>query len=268
MECCRCTVTSGAWDIGSAAVRGGEAIGCVDTVETRLRPTDRVIAKFQCAGFRISGRNRRTECPGIIAPAQQTGKARSKVFRQIIVRTHNRQRAVKTSTASQRIAGIQVDNCAQRTFVKRCFGCFTNHKAAEEFRCKYVEIESTVAVCSRAVCRGRDRLHAVDAYACELRRETTNRDRPAFAAITADRNAGNTLKRFRKVLVREFCNVFGHNRVHCGDGIALQVQRSFQRSTEAGDNNCITFICRCSFSGSIFGCGVLRMGCAYCQNAQ
>src|SRR3546814_8516161 len=69
------------------------------------------------------------------------------------------------------------------------FRSLVDDERGEEFGRENVEVERTVAVRRRAVGRGRDRFHAVQADAGELRAEPANGDRAAFAGVALDRNA-------------------------------------------------------------------------------
>src|SRR3546814_1228510 len=90
-------------------------------------------------------------------------------------------------------------------------------------------------VCSsdlRAVGRGGDRFHAVQADAGELRAEPAHGDRAAFAGVALDRNARNALKRFGEILVGEFGDVLGDDHIDRRDRVALLIERIVERSEE------------------------------------
>src|SRR3546814_4137834 len=93
----------------------------------------------------------------------------------------------------ERVAGVEIDHRTERSFVERCFGGLVDHDRVEQLGGEDVEIERAIAVGRGAVGRGRDRLHAVDADARELRTETAHGDRTPLARVALDRDAGNAL---------------------------------------------------------------------------
>src|SRR3546814_19457642 len=83
-----------------------------------------------------------------------------------------------------------------RSFVDRGRRRLVDDERGEQFRREDVEVERAVAVRRRAVGRGRDRFHAVQADAGELRAEAAHRDRAALAGVALARDPGNALQRF------------------------------------------------------------------------
>src|SRR3546814_5152327 len=81
--------------------------------------------------------------------------------------------------------------------------------SSDLFRREDVEVERAVAVRRRAVGRGRDCFHAVQADAGELRAQAAHRDRAALAGVALDRDVGNALQRFGEILVGEFGDILG-----------------------------------------------------------
>src|SRR5690606_28383289 len=109
----------------------------------------------------------------------------------------------------------------------------------EQLRREDVEVEGAIAVRRSAVSRGRDRFHAVQADAGELRAETAHRDRAALAGVALDRDAGNALQRFGEILVGEFGDVLGDDHVHRAGRVALLVERLVERGAQAGDDDLV-----------------------------
>src|SRR3546814_8725221 len=73
-----------------------------------------------------------------------------------------------------------------RSFVDRGRRRLVDDERGEQFRREDVEVERAVAVRRRAVGRGRDRFHAVQADAGELRAEAAHRDRARSEEHTSE----------------------------------------------------------------------------------
>ncbi|MCY1170247.1 hypothetical protein D9M73_103100 [compost metagenome] len=210
----------------------------IDRVELRLRPARGVVAEFERVDLGIGRRHRCPEGARLVPPRQQPGNARSDGLGEIVIRPLHRQRAREAGfLAAKRVAGVEIDDRAQRAFVERGFGGLVNHQRAEQFGRKHVEVERAVAVGAGTVGRGRHRLHAVYADAGELRAKPAHGDRAAFAAIALDRDAGDALQRFGQVLVGELRNVFGDDRIDRSDRVLLHVECSLKRLAEAGHDD-------------------------------
>ena len=236
---CRGTIAAAGTDraaTGRADVRV-EARVAVHRVEIGLRPAHRIVPGFQRIGVRIGARQRDAERARVVLPCQQAGDARADVLRQVVVRTLHVEHGGNAGLARKRIAGVEIDHRAQRAFVEAGFGGLVDHKAAEQFGGENVEIERAVAVGAGAVGAGGDGFQAVHAHAGELGAKTAHGDRAAFAAVTLDRDAGDALERFGKVLVGELGHVLSHDGVDRRNRIALHAERGFQRLAIAGDDD-------------------------------
>ena len=227
----------------------GGAIDAIDRTEGRIiRPADRVVAQFGRLVFGPGSRCGDTEGFVRIAPRQQAGETRCDVVVQVIVASLRRTDELETRTIRKRIAGIEVDDRPQRTFVERCRRGLVDHDRIEQFRREDVEIESAVPVKRCAVDRGRDRFHSVDAHASELSAQPANRDLAPLARIAFDRDARNTLERFGKIGIGEFGDVLGHDDIDLADRLALRRNGRVERLAEARyDDHIITIgnLARC-----------------------
>ena len=139
--------------------------------------------------------------------------------------------------AAERIAGVEIDDCAERAFVERGLGGLVDHDRREQLGGEDVEIEGAVAIGGGAVAGRGDRLHAVDADAGELRAEAAHGDGAAFAGVALDGDARDALQRFGEILVGEAGDVLGDDGIDRGDQFALEVERGVQRGAEAGDDD-------------------------------
>eukprot|EP01137_Pigoraptor_chileana_P022768 Opistho-2@88051 len=240
MEGERDRIASRAWPIGAARIGGGPARRTIDRVEARLRPANRIIAEFERLLVRIGGRHGKTERAGIVDPAEQSGDARADFFGEVVIAALRRQRGGEAALARERVAGVEVDDGAERAFVEFGRRGLVDDDRAEQLRGEDVEVERAVAVRRGAVGRGRDGFEPVDPDAGELRAEPAHGDAAAFAAIALDRDAGNALQRFGEVLVGEFGDIFGDDRVDRGDRLALHVERGTERGAEAGDDDLVS----------------------------
>src|SRR5690606_3184078 len=119
------------------------------------------------------------------------------------------------------------------------------HELADTFRGDVGEVERTgragdeIAVLvlpDRGDARGRHRA-AVEGDEVVARTETTDSHARAFTVDAIDRHAGDALERFREVGVGELADVFGGNAVDDTRRIALEVDRSIERSAHAGDDD-------------------------------
>ena len=62
-------------------------------------------------------------------------------------------------------------------------------------------------------------------------------DALAFAELAVDDDAGHALQRLGEILVREFADVFGVDRVDHADRFALGLERFAQAAADAGDHD-------------------------------
>ena len=71
-------------------------------------------------------------------------------------------------------------------------------------------------------------LATIERYEVKVSTEATNRYPRAFTAVTVNCNAGNTLKRFCEVGVREVTDVFRSDRVNDTRRVAFCVHRTLK----------------------------------------
>ncbi|MNN56567.1 hypothetical protein D3C81_1715070 [compost metagenome] len=91
---------------------------------------------------------------------------------------------------------------------------------------------------------------AVDGHRVELGSKAAHRDEAAFAAVAVDGHARDALQGFRDVLIRQFAQVLGGDRVDHANGVALDVDRLLLAGADAGDDD---FVHR----GRVLGTGVI-----------
>ena len=111
-------IARGAGHIGAAAVRGGEAVGAVDRIEARLRPANGVVADLLGRGLLIGGGDRCAERAVGRLPPDQAGDARAPGVGQIVIAALRRCGEGETFLALERVAGVEVDDRTERTFVE------------------------------------------------------------------------------------------------------------------------------------------------------
>ena len=128
---------------GIAVVETGRAI---DRVEARLRPADGIVAEFEIVGLLIGRGDGRTERAVGRLVRQQTGEPRAGVLAEIVIARLRRQHAGKAGLAAQRIAGVEVDDRTQRSFVQARLCRLVDDDRVEQFRSEHVEIERAVTV--------------------------------------------------------------------------------------------------------------------------
>src|SRR5690606_6542189 len=140
-------------------------------------------------------------------------------------------RAAEAQLAVERLAGDDVDRCADAARGDRSARGLVDHELADTFRGDVGEVERTgragdeIAVLvlpDRGDARGRHRA-AVEGDEVVARTETTDSHARAFTVDAIDRHAGDALERFREVGVGELADVFGGNAVDDTRRIALEV---------------------------------------------
>src|SRR3546814_6695760 len=116
-------------------------------------------------------------CSSDLGPAEQPREARADIVVEIVVARLCRGGQRQPRMIVERVAGVEIDHRTERPFVERCFVGLVDHARVEQLGGEDVEIERAIAGGRRAVGRGRDRLHYVDAEARELRTEAAPGDR-------------------------------------------------------------------------------------------
>ena len=133
-------------DQGRAGIAVVEARRAVDRIEPRLRPAHRVVAEFEIVGLLIRRRYRRAERAVGRFVRQQPGEARPRVLAQIVVARLRRQHAGEARLAAQRVAGVEVDDRTERTFVEARLGGLVDDDRVEELGGEDVEVEGAITV--------------------------------------------------------------------------------------------------------------------------
>ena len=219
--------------------------GCRNTIfrhiiERSLRPARGVIAQLAGLGMRIGCGQIDAERPISIAVIEQAGNLRPGLLAEVVISPLRRQRAGQPRLAAQRMAGIQIHHRAQRPFIQRSLGGLVNDQRLKQLGRENVEIEGPARIGGAAAARVHGcglRLHTVDPNRGEIAPQPANGDLAALAAVAGNRHAGDTLHRFRQILVGELADILGNDGVNRADRLAFDVEPCLKRLAIAAHHN-------------------------------
>ena len=174
---------------------------------------------------------------GIGNDAGQFRRDRVAVVARAVIDAFHREAAAKTGTI-ERAGGLDIDGRADAAGRQRRAAGLVDFHTRDAFRRQIGEVEGAAGGRAGAVAQaGCRHLAAVQQHQVEFRAEAANGNGRPFAIGAVDRYAGNTLKRFRQVGIRELADILGRNRVHHALRVAFDIARGGQAGADAGHDD-------------------------------